>query len=428
MNILVVGSGGREHTLAWKIHQSERCENLFVIPGNAGSSSIATNVDIPISDFIGLVEFIRKNDISMVVIGPEVPLVAGLSDYILQAPGISRDMRVIGPGSEGAQLEGSKIFSKNFLEKYNIPTAKSRTFTSGNLNEGIEYLRAKPLPIVLKADGLAAGKGVIIASGYHEAEESLRAMLIDRKFGDASEKVLIEDYLDGIEVSVFILTDGRNYLVLPEAKDYKRIGDGDTGPNTGGMGAVSPVPFANTEFMAKVETDIIKPTIDGLIKENITYTGFIFLGLMNVNGEPYVIEYNVRMGDPESQAVLPRIKTDFVELLIATADGNLESTEIEFDNKAAVTVVMASEGYPGTYKKGKEIKGLDTGFRGLVFHAGTKIEDGKIKTNGGRVLAVTGRGINVTEALADAYKQVSSIRWEGAQYRKDIGKDILAWG
>ncbi len=426
MNILVLGSGGREHTLAWKISHSPLAGNLFVSPGNAGTASIATNINIGVNEFEKIAGFINENDISMVIVGPEDPLVNGITDFLRSHNEVSDDLMVIGPGASGARLEGSKDFSKKFLEKFNIPTAKSRTFTSDTISEGIAYLKTKNLPIVLKADGLAAGKGVIIAPNHDIAEKSLREMLLDKKFGEASSRVLIEDFLEGIEVSVFVLTDGENYLVLPEAKDYKRIGEGDTGPNTGGMGAVSPVPFYDAEFRSKVEERIIKPTILGLKDEDIPYKGFVFIGLMNVDGDPYVIEYNVRMGDPESQAVLPRIENDFVELLTATARGTLDNIILHTSKDAAVTIVLASEGYPGNYEKGRIIKGLDTQSESLVYHAGTTESDHSIKTNGGRVLAVTGMSNDVSGAIANAYNSIKKIKWEGMQFRKDIGQDILS--
>ncbi len=426
MNILVIGSGGREHTMAWKIHQSNHCENLYVAPGNTGTATIATNVAINVSDFEAIAGLIGEKNISLVVVGPEVPLVNGLRDFLLERSDLRDDLLIVGPGKAGAMLEGSKDFSKKFLDKFSIPTARSKTFTSSEIEEGLAYISTRTPPIVLKADGLAAGKGVIISPSHEEAKEEMKELLLGKKFGDASSKVLIEDYLDGIEVSIFILTDGKNYVLLPEAKDYKRIGDGDTGPNTGGMGAVSPVPFVDAVFMEKVETRIIKPTIEGLQKEDIPYTGFIFIGLMNVNCDPYIIEYNVRMGDPEAQAVLPRIKTDFVELLTATANGTLSAINVEFDAEAAVTVVLASEGYPGSYERGHPVAGLDDTIAGLVFHAGTINKEGTIRTNGGRVLAVTGRGPDVVAVRKTAYQSLENITWKGRQYRKDIGNDILS--
>ena len=425
MNILVIGSGGREHTLAWKINQSKDCEKLYVAPGNAGTNSIAENVPIKVNEFEKISEFILQKEIQLLVVGPEDPLVNGLRDY-LESIDSHEELRIIGPGKEGARLEGSKDFSKEFLERHNIPTANSRTFTSEDIDEGIKYLNTRKLPIVLKADGLAAGKGVIIANSYQEAEENLQDMLLNERFGEASSRVLVEDFLDGIEVSVFVLTDGKNYVILPEAKDYKRIGEQDTGPNTGGMGAVSPVPFADSAFMDKVKNQIIKPTIDGLHQDGIHYVGFLFLGLMNMNGAPYIIEYNVRMGDPETQAVLPRIQGDFLELLVAAADTKLSEVNLEIDPQTAATVVMASAGYPGDYEKGKKIWGLGPTPKSKVFHAGTAKDGEFTVTNGGRVLAVTGMGNSLKEALTNAYTGVEEVTWDGVQFRKDIGKDILS--
>lgn len=425
MNILVLGSGGREHTLAWKINQSKDCGKLYVAPGNAGTESIAENVPIKVNEFEKISDFILQNEIQLVVVGPEDPLVNGLRNY-LESKDSHNELRIIGPGKEGARLEGSKEFSKEFLERHNIPTAAARTFTSQNINEGIEYLKTRKLPIVLKADGLAAGKGVIITHSLDEAEENLRDMLLNKRFGDASSKVLVEDFLDGIEVSIFVLTDSKNYVILPEAKDYKRIGEQDSGPNTGGMGAVSPVPFADSAFMDKVENTIIKPTIEGLQKDGIHYIGFLFLGLMNIDGTPYIIEYNVRMGDPETQAVLPRIESDFLELLVAAADTKLSEVDLEIDTQTAATVVMASAGYPGDYEKGRKIWGLGPSPKSKVFHAGTARDGEFTITNGGRVLAVTGMGATMREALTNAYTGVEEINWDGVQFRKDIGKDILS--
>ncbi|MFP4290073.1 MAG: phosphoribosylamine--glycine ligase [Cyclobacteriaceae bacterium] len=427
MNILIIGSGGREHALAWRLSQSSHCEQLFVAPGNAGTAQLATNLP-DMGDSFGeedmkqISRFVQDTNIELLVIGPEAPLVRGLTDYLIQQhPGLA----IIGPGKKGAQLEGSKDFAKSFMQKHGIPTAQSRSFTADSLQEGISYLKSKPLPIVLKADGLAAGKGVIICPTHEEAEQHLREMLVEAKFGEASRKVVIEDFLKGIELSVFVLTDGKNYLILPEAKDYKRIGEGDSGPNTGGMGAVSPVHFADEAFMQKVEQKIILPTVRGLQAEKIDYCGFIFIGLMNVNGEPYVIEYNVRMGDPETQAVLPRIENDLGELLLACARQQLTGKKIEISSKTAATVVMVSEGYPEAYEKGKEIIGLGESNPALVFHAGTRQQAGKVVTNGGRVLALTALDDDLSGALKKTYQGIQKLCWEGLYYRKDIGQDLM---
>lgn len=423
MNILIIGNGGREHAFAWKIKQSKLCDNLFVAPGNAGTATVAENVPIVVDDFVTIGDFCLQHNIELVLVGPEAPLVKGIRDYFENNPRLQL-IFLVGPGKEGAQLEGSKDFSKQFMLRNGVPTAKARTFTASELKEAFLYLETCKPPIVLKADGLAAGKGVIICEKVIEAKENLREMLEDKKFGDASAKVLIEEFLDGIELSVFVLTDGDSYVILPEAKDYKRIGDDDTGPNTGGMGAVSPVVFADDAFMKKVDEMVIKPTIAGLKKENIPYKGFIFIGLMNVKGGPYVIEYNARMGDPETQVVMPRIKSDFVELLIAAAKGELKGKKIETDPNFAMTVVMVSGGYPGDYEKGKAIDGLETKTDALVFQAGTKITNGKIMTDGGRVLAVTGRGESLLEASEKAYERVATLTWQGVYFRKDIGVDL----
>ena len=425
MNIAVIGSGGREHTLAWKISQSPLCDQLYLLPGNAGTSSIARNVDISTSDFEKVGQFILDKNIDLVVVGPEAPLVEGMRDYFKSDSALNR-IQFVGPDQQGAMMEGSKDFAKKFMQKYRIPTAGFKTFTSDTLSEAKAYIQSKEPPIVLKADGLAAGKGVLICKTREEAISSIESMLVDNMFGKASEKVVIEDFLDGIEVSVFVLTDGSDYVIFPEAKDYKRIRDNDHGPNTGGMGSVSPVNFADKVFMDKVEERIIKPTVKGLKVEGIDYKGFIFLGLINIKGDPFVIEYNVRMGDPESQVVIPRIENDFVKLLSATAQGTLATEKVTFTQDTAVTVVMASAGYPGSYEKGKVMSGFEAATQALVFHAGTKLnDDGEIVTNGGRVLAVTGKGPNLREAIETAYKNVKKITWEGAQFRNDIGQDLL---
>lgn len=425
MRILILGSGGREHAFSWKIAQSPKCEALFIAPGNAGTSGFGTNINLAVTDFQGISAFVKQENIELVVVGPEDPLVKGIADFFKADAELAK-VGLIGPSQVGAQLEGSKDFSKQFMERHQIPTARSKTFTLETLEEGLNYVSSHPIPVVLKADGLAAGKGVIIAETNKQARATLKEMLVDAKFGDASSRVVVEQYLDGIELSVFVLTDGKNYKVLPAAKDYKRIGEGDTGLNTGGMGAVTPVPFANEDFLKKVEDRVVKPTVNGLKSENIDYKGFIFIGLMNMNGDPYVIEYNVRMGDPETQVVLPKIKSDLVELLEAAAIGRLGEVDYTTHPEAFTTVVMVAGGYPGSYPKGFEISGIETVNSATVFHAGTKLnEKGAVVTNGGRVLAVTGKGTSVENALENAYNGVSKISWQDEYHRKDIGQDIL---
>lgn len=423
MNVLVIGSGGREHALAWKISQSNRTEKVFIAPGNAGTEQIGINLNIKPDEFDKIRQCVIDNEINLVIVGPEGPLVKGIHDYFLN-DGSLRSVQVIGPTAEGARLEGSKDFAKFFMEKYNIPTAAYKCFSRESIQEGYEFLKTLTPPYVLKADGLAAGKGVLILDDLLEAEQMLKEML-DGKFGDASKKVVIEEFLDGIEVSVFILTDGYSYKILPEAKDYKRIGEGDTGLNTGGMGAVSPVPFADDIFMQKVEDRIIKPTLTGLKEERILYQGFIFFGLTNINGDPYVIEYNARMGDPEGEVILPRIKSDIMELFDGIINKNLNEKILEIDDNVVTTIFLTSGGYPEDYEKGKSITGLENVSESIIFHAGTRSEEGQILTNGGRVLAVSSYGNNMSEALERSYKNAEMIFFEGKYYRKDIGFDLL---
>ncbi len=422
MNILLLGSGGREHALAWKISQSDKIDKLYIAPGNAGTAEVGENIDIKLSDFEAIKKLAIEKKIEIVVVGPEQPLVDGISDYFMLDPEL-RSVSVIGPVKAGAILEGSKDFAKDFMTKYNIPTAKYQSFKKATLEEGKTFLESLSSPYVLKADGLAAGKGVLIIDDLDEAKEALEQML-DGQFGDASATVVIEEFLDGIELSVFVITDGKSYKILPEAKDYKRIGEGDTGLNTGGMGAVSPVPFANKEFLNKIEDKIIKPTMDGLIKEKIKYKGFIFFGLINVKGEPFVIEYNVRLGDPETEVVIPRIKSDIVDLLKHTADETLDKVDFEIDDKACTTVMLVSEGYPGSYEKGRKIENIEKVSNSILFHAGTKRSGSEIITNGGRVIAVSSYGKNMNDALEKSYKNAEIIDFKGKNYRKDIGFDL----
>jgi phosphoribosylamine--glycine ligase len=424
MKILLLGSGGREHALAWKLSQSQYCTKLFIAPGNAGTLLCGTNVNVSVNDFDAVKNFVLANGIEMVIVGPEEPLVNGICDFFLADDELKK-IPVIGPGRDGAQLEGSKDFSKQFMIRHNIPTARYETFTKETLNEGIKFLEQLNPPFVLKADGLAAGKGVVIPNTLDQAKKELTEMLAHSKFGNASAKVVIEEFLNGIELSFFVLTDGTSYKILPEAKDYKRIGEGDTGLNTGGMGAVSPVPFADQKFMKKVEEQVVIPTIEGLKKEKINYKGFIFIGLMNVDSNPFVIEYNVRMGDPETEVVIPRIKNDLVELFDATAKGTLSEKELVIDRQTAVTVILASGGYPKSYEKGKPVNGLNTVSESLVFHSGTSLESGHIYTSGGRVFAITSLGENIEEAAGKSYSSISKLSFDKMYYRKDIGKDLM---
>jgi phosphoribosylamine---glycine ligase len=423
MNILLLGSGGREHALAWKIDQSPLCSKLFIAPGNAGTQLCGTNVNLSINDFDAVATFVEENNVQMVVVGPEDPLVNGITDFLNENEKTGKVM-VIGPDKAGAMLEGSKEFAKEFMTKYNIPTAAYKSFTAESYEEGVDFLETLKPPYVLKADGLAAGKGVVIVNSLDGAIDTLKQMLKGKAFGKASEKVVIEEFLQGIEVSVFVATDGKNWIMLPEAKDYKRIGEGDTGPNTGGMGAVSPVPFADTAFLEKVKTRIIQPTIDGLNKEHITYKGFIFVGLMNVNGDPYVIEYNVRMGDPETEAVIPRITSDLVEMMQHMALGNLNEYVPVFCPGFAVTVMLVSGGYPGNYEKGLEISGLNSIEGSLVFYAGAVEKDGETVTSGGRVIAVSSMHSSMDKAIAMSMENAEKISFSKKYYRKDIGKDL----
>ena len=423
MNILLLGSGGREHAFAWKITQSTLCSKLFVAPGNAGIGQIATNVAVNPTDFNAVKQFVLDNKVEMVIVGPEDPLVKGIYDFFKNDATLNT-IPVIGPSQHGAQLEGSKEFAKQFLVKNNIPTARYEAFTKDTVEKGCEFLTTLNAPYVLKADGLAAGKGVLILNDLAEAQQELRNMLVDAKFGDASSKVVIEEFLDGIELSCFVLTDGKSYKILPTAKDYKRIGEGDTGLNTGGMGAVSPVPFADDEFMKKVEDRIVIPTITGLRNDNIEYKGFVFIGLIKVGNDPFVIEYNVRMGDPETEVVMPRLKSDLVALFQAVANQTLANESFEIDQRAATTVMMVSGGYPEDYEKGKVITGLDQVENSIVFHAGTTEKDGNVVTNGGRVLAVTSYGENFEDALKQSYQNVEKIKFDKSYYRTDLGFDL----
>lgn len=423
MNILLIGSGGREHALAWKIAQGNQLGQLYIAPGNAGTAEYGENVDLDVKDFAAVKAFVLDNGVNMVVVGPEGPLVQGIWDYF-QKDGTLNKIPVTGPGSVGARLEGSKAFAKEFMEHHKIPTAAHAEFTIESLKEGLDYIGRQNMPIVLKADGLAAGKGVVIAENVKEAQQELKEMLLG-KFGQASEKVVVEAFLDGIEVSVFAITDGQHYKLLRPVKDYKRIGEGDTGLNTGGMGVVSPLPFTDDEFMGKVEERVVRPTIDGLKSEDIPYKGILYFGLMKVNGDPYVIEYNCRFGDPEAEVLLPLIKSDFIEVLKAVHDGTIDQVDIEQDESACATVILVSGGYPEQYEKGKVITGLEKVEDSLVFHAGTKMEDGKLLTNGGRVLAVTSFGPDLATALKRSFQNAEKINFEGKYYRKDIGFDIL---
>ncbi len=422
MNILIIGSGGREHAIGWKISQSKKTDKLFFAPGNAGTSSLGTNLDIDVNDYNTVKQTALEHRVDLIVVGPEIPLIEGIHDSFSEDKTVQH-IKIIGPKKAGAQLEGSKDFAKSFMLRHNIPTAKHLSVTNNNLSEGIQFLKSLSPPYVLKADGPAAGKGVLILNDQEEAEKLLKEML-EGKFGQASSKVVIEEFLDGIEVSVFIITDGHNYKILPEAKDYKRIGEGNTGLNTGGMGSISPVPFVDKIFMKKIEARIIHPTINGLLAENIDYQGFIFFGLINVNDDPYVIEYNVRLGDPEAEAVLPRIKSDFVDLLEGVATGTLNEKNIEISELTSATVMLVSGGYPGNYAKGKIIEGLENVSESVVFHAGTKTEGNMLITNGGRVLAVNSLGGDMEEALQISYKNAEKIKFANKYYRKDLGFDL----
>lgn len=423
MNILLLGSGGREHAFAKKISESTLCHQLFIAPGNAGTEKLGINVSIKADDFLKIKSFCLENQIKMVIVGPEDPLVKGIYDFFKNDDQLN-DIPVIGPSKIGATLEGSKEFAKKFMQKYNIPTADYQSFTKENINEGFAFLEKMKPPYVLKADGLASGKGVLIINDLAEAKNELENMLVKAKFAEASSKVVIEEFLTGIELSCFVITDGKNYKILPTAKDYKRIGEGDTGLNTGGMGAVSPVPFANAEFMQKIEDRIVKPTIQGLINEQIEYKGFIFIGLIKVGDEPYVIEYNVRMGDPETEVVIPRIKSDLVEIFSAVASQNLDNINLEINPQSATTVVLVSGGYPEDYEKGKIISGIENIEDSLVFHAGTTLDNDKIVSNGGRVLAITSLAETFQEALKISYKNINKISFDKMYYRKDIGFDL----
>jgi phosphoribosylamine--glycine ligase len=422
MNILLLGSGGREHAMAWKIRKSPRLQKLYIAPGNAGTALVGTNVELSLDDFRGIGQFALDNQIDMVVVGPEDPLVKGIVDYFNQDRKLE-NIPVIGPTKKAAQMEGSKEFAKAFMMRHQIPTARYKAITISNLNEGLQFLETLKSPYVLKADGLAAGKGVLILQDLDEARDELKQML-GGKFGDAGNTVVIEEYLQGIELSVFIITDGKTYTLLPEAKDYKRIGEGDTGPNTGGMGAVSPVPFANTSFMKKVKERIIEPTVSGLQKDDIEYRGFIFFGLINCQGDPYVIEYNARLGDPETEAIMPRLQGDFVDLLEGVSTQTLAGRQVSIDPRSVTTVMMVSGGYPGKYVKGKIITGLEKTTESLIFHAGSRKADGKILTNGGRVLAISSYGKTFREAGNLSYKNAAMIDFENKYFRKDIGFDL----
>ncbi len=423
MTILLLGSGGREHAFAWKMIQSPLCDTLFVAPGNAGTAAIANNININPTDFPAIKDFVLKEKVEMVVVGPEDPLVKGIYDFFLNDADL-KDIPVIGPSTVGAQLEGSKEFAKEFLFRHNIPTAAYDSFTAETVEQGCQFLETLQPPYVLKADGLAAGKGVLIIQDLAEAKEELRNMLVHQKFGSASAKVVIEEFLDGIELSCFVLTDGKSYKILPTAKDYKRIGEGDTGLNTGGMGAVSPVPYVDAVLMEKIETRIVKPTIDGFQKDGIPYKGFVFIGLINVKGEPIVIEYNVRMGDPETEVVIPRLKTDLVELFLAVANEKLDQIALEVDERSATTIMVVSGGYPEEFEKGKVITGLENITDSIVFHAGTKLENNQVLSNGGRVLTVTSYGDNFEEAIKKSYQNIAKLQFDKMYFRRDIGNDL----
>jgi len=428
MKILILGSGGREHALGWKIAQSKLTTKLYFAPGNAGTAALGTNLPINPMDFEEIKTFAIETELDMLIVGPELPLVDGIFDFFDNDP-LLKHVRVIAPSKKASQLEGSKEFAKEFMLRHNIPTAAYKTFDKVSYFGGCQFIDSLKPPYVLKADGLAGGKGVLIIEDAEEAKQELKKMLMEDKFGKASKRVVIEEYLDGIELSVFVLTDGKNYIILPEAKDYKRIGEGDTGLNTGGMGSISPVPFATTKFMKKVENKIIKPTIQGILREGMKYQGFVFLGLMNVNDEPYVIEYNVRMGDPETQSVIPRIKNDFTKALKYTAEGRLDEIKLRFDSRPVATVVMVSGGYPEDYEKGKVISNLNFPFHEntLVFHAGTqKNTEDEVVTSGGRVLAVSSYGKHLIDAIAFSYKAAKKIKFDEVYYRRDIGKDLLS--
>lgn len=423
MTILILGSGGREHTFAWKTVQSTLCDRLFVAPGNSGTAQIATNINIQVTDFEAIKALVLEHRIDMVVVGPEDPLVQGIHDFFLK-DNLLKHVAVIGPQKAAAELEGSKEFAKEFLFRHNIPTAAYQSFDASSVEEGYQFLETLKPPYVLKADGLAAGKGVLILNNLDEAKMELKHMLVDAKFGDASSKVVIEEFLDGIELSCFVLTDGKSYKILPTAKDYKRIGEGDTGLNTGGMGAVSPVPFATKTFLDKIEERIVKPTIHGLQKDNLPYKGFVFIGIIKVGDDPKVIEYNVRMGDPETEVVLPRLKTDLVEIFKAISEERLNEIVIEIDDRAATTVMLVSGGYPEAYEKGKEITGLEHIVDSIPFHAGATLKDGKVVTSGGRVMAITSYGNTYKEAIKKSYQTIDKLHFDKMNYRKDIGFDL----